>query len=62
VERRDTNMHDSLAHLLTTAQTPADTLSQLMDRLLTYSKSDTDDDTCLIGIRIIPEEIVQEVA
>jgi serine phosphatase RsbU (regulator of sigma subunit)/PAS domain-containing protein len=62
VERRDTSMHDSLTHLLTTAKTPADTLSQLMDRLLTYSKSDTDDDTCLIGVRIIPEEIVQVVA
>ena len=62
VERRDTNMHDSLAHLLTNAQAPADTLSQLMDHLLTYSKSDTDDDTCLIGVRIVPEEISQAPA
>ena len=62
VERRDTNMHDSLAHLLTNAQAPADTLSQLMDHLLTYSKSDTDDDTCLIGVRIVPEEIRREPA
>jgi hypothetical protein len=57
VERRDTNMHDSLTYLLTNAQAPVNTLNQLMDHLLTYSKSDTDDDTCLIGVRVLAEEI-----
>ncbi|MEU9920198.1 SpoIIE family protein phosphatase [Streptomyces griseoluteus] len=52
VERRDTAVQDSLTHLLRTAETPAGALGQRLDRLLTYSKSDTDDDTCLIGIQI----------
>lgn len=52
IERRDTAMHDSLTDLLTDARTPADSLSQLLDHLLTYSRSDTDDDTCLIGVQI----------
>jgi serine phosphatase RsbU (regulator of sigma subunit) len=54
VERRDTALQESLDHLLDTARTPVDSLSQLVDRLLTYSKSDTDDDTCVIGIQIGP--------
>jgi serine phosphatase RsbU (regulator of sigma subunit) len=52
VERRDTAVHDSLTQLLTTAQAPAATLDRRLDRLLTHSKSDTDDDTCLIGIQV----------
>ena len=52
VERRDTSWNESLDHLLANAQAPAETLSHLLDRLLTYSKSDTDDDTCLVGIRV----------
>ncbi|OKI02222.1 antitermination regulator [Streptomyces sp. CB02923] len=53
VERRDTAIHDSLAQLLATARTPAPTLEHRLDRLLTHSKSDTDDDTCLIGIQVV---------
>lgn len=52
VERRDTAVHDSLSQLLTSARTPAATLDRRLDRLLTHSKSDTDDDTCLIGIQV----------
>ncbi|MFE7809912.1 GAF domain-containing SpoIIE family protein phosphatase [Streptomyces sp. NPDC057430] len=52
VERRDTSVHDSVAQLLTMAQTPADSLERRLDLLLTHSKSDTDDDTCLIGVRV----------
>ncbi|MEU7005331.1 SpoIIE family protein phosphatase [Streptomyces sp. NPDC046332] len=52
VERRDTAVQDSLAQLLTTAQTPAESLERRLDMLLTHSKSDTDDDTCLIGVRV----------
>ncbi|MFH9424010.1 SpoIIE family protein phosphatase [Streptomyces sp. NPDC017529] len=52
VERRDTAIHDSLAQLLATAQSPAPSLEHRLDRLLTHSKSDTDDDTCLIGVQV----------
>ncbi|MEU2182238.1 SpoIIE family protein phosphatase [Streptomyces thermolilacinus] len=52
VERRDTAVQDSLNHLLTTARGPAPSLGHRLDRLLTHSRSDTDDDTCLIGIHI----------
>ncbi|WP_455361337.1 SpoIIE family protein phosphatase [Streptomyces sp. SYSU K21746] len=52
VERRDTAVQESLTQLLVTAQSPSPTLEHRLDRLLTHSKSDTDDDTCLIGIRV----------
>ncbi|WP_030784605.1 SpoIIE family protein phosphatase [Streptomyces sp. NRRL S-920] len=52
VERRDESVQDSLARLLTTAGPPAADLEQQLDRLLTHSASDTDDDTCLIGVRV----------
>ncbi|MFF3322328.1 SpoIIE family protein phosphatase [Streptomyces sp. NPDC002889] len=52
VERRDTAVHDSLTQLLATAQAPAASLERRLDRLLTHSKSDTDDDTCLIGVQV----------
>ncbi|GHE44294.1 transcription antitermination regulator [Streptomyces griseoaurantiacus] len=53
IERRDLPVEESLAHLLTTAGTPASALPQQLDRLLTYSRSDTDDDTCIVGIRVL---------
>ncbi|MFF1901587.1 SpoIIE family protein phosphatase, partial [Streptomyces sp. NPDC058206] len=52
IERRDTSVQDSLAQLLTTAEAPASTLERRLDRLLTHSDSDTDDDTCIIGIKV----------
>ncbi|MFJ4466106.1 SpoIIE family protein phosphatase [Streptomyces sp. NPDC089424] len=52
VERRDRSVEESLTHLLTTARTAPRTLDQQLDRLLTYSRSDTDDDTCLVGVRV----------
>ncbi|MFG2872674.1 SpoIIE family protein phosphatase [Streptomyces sp. NPDC048338] len=52
VERRDTSVHESLAHLLAAAKAPADGLEARLDALLTHSRSDTDDDTCLIGVRV----------
>jgi serine phosphatase RsbU (regulator of sigma subunit) len=51
IERRDTAVQDSIDQLLSSARTPAETLEHRLDRLLTHSKSDTDDDTCLIGIQ-----------
>jgi hypothetical protein len=52
VERRDTAVHESLDHLLAHTQPPVEDLSHLLERLLIYSRSDTDDDTCLIGVQI----------
>ncbi|MER7488041.1 SpoIIE family protein phosphatase [Streptomyces sp. NPDC126497] len=52
IERRDRSVEESLTHLLTTAAAAPDTLDQRLDRLLTYSRSDTDDDTCIVGIRV----------
>lgn len=54
VERRDSSMTDSVAHLLATARgAAASSLEHRLDRLLAGSRSDTDDDTCVIGIRVI---------
>ncbi|MEU7645912.1 SpoIIE family protein phosphatase [Streptomyces huasconensis] len=53
VERRDEAVQDSLARLLTTAGSPAADLEKQLDGLLTHSASDTDDDTCLIGVRVL---------
>ncbi|MFE2010338.1 SpoIIE family protein phosphatase [Streptomyces sp. NPDC059491] len=52
VERRDTSVHDSVAQLLAVAGMPADSLERRLDLLLSRSKSDTDDDTCLVGVRV----------
>ncbi|MFD3679989.1 SpoIIE family protein phosphatase [Streptomyces sp. NPDC058613] len=52
VERRDASVTDSLAQLLEVASRPADSLEKRLDNLLTYSASDTDDDTCLIGVQV----------
>ncbi|WP_399930270.1 SpoIIE family protein phosphatase [Streptomyces kanamyceticus] len=52
VERRDEAVQDSLARLLTAAGPAATNLEQQLDGLLTHSASDTDDDTCLIGVRV----------
>ncbi|MFK0019978.1 SpoIIE family protein phosphatase [Streptomyces sp. NPDC090798] len=52
VERRDDPNQDSLRQLLTMAQgSAAGPLEHQLDQLLTYSTADTDDDTCVIGIR-----------
>ncbi|WP_251096717.1 SpoIIE family protein phosphatase [Streptomyces sp. Caat 7-52] len=52
IERRDRSVEESLTHLLDTARAVPGTLDQQLDRLLTYSRSDTDDDTCIVGIRV----------
>ncbi|MFH8604671.1 SpoIIE family protein phosphatase [Streptomyces flaveolus] len=52
IERRDRSVEESLTQLLSTARPTPRTLDQHLDRLLTYSRSDTDDDTCLVGIRV----------
>jgi serine phosphatase RsbU (regulator of sigma subunit)/PAS domain-containing protein len=52
VERRDRSVEEALTHLLTAARATSSSLDQQLDRLLTYSRSDTDDDTCIVGIRV----------
>ena len=52
IERRDRTMEESVTQLLATVRAAPYTLDQQLDRLLTYSRSDTDDDTCIIGIRV----------
>ncbi|MEV6839266.1 SpoIIE family protein phosphatase [Streptomyces sp. NPDC051133] len=52
IERRDRSVEESLSHLLETARCAPSVLDQQLDRLLTYSRSDTDDDTCIVGIRV----------
>ncbi|MFE9448050.1 SpoIIE family protein phosphatase [Streptomyces sp. NPDC006739] len=54
IERRDRSVEESLAQLLTAARTVPPTLDLQVDRLLTHSRSDTDDDTCVVGIRVAP--------
>ncbi|MEU3725049.1 SpoIIE family protein phosphatase [Streptomyces sp. NPDC031705] len=52
VERRDASVQDSLAHLLDSVSAGADDLDGRLDGLLTESWSDTDDDTCVIGVQV----------
>ncbi|MGY5117209.1 SpoIIE family protein phosphatase [Streptomyces sp. 900105755] len=54
IERRDRSVEESLAQLLKAARTVPQALEQQVDRLLTHSRSDTDDDTCVVGIRVAP--------
>ncbi|MFD3548683.1 SpoIIE family protein phosphatase [Streptomyces sp. NPDC058655] len=53
VERRDLSVNEAVSEfLIRTRDAPRD-LERRLDRLLTHSKSDTDDDTCLIGIQLV---------
>ncbi len=52
VERRDRSVEESLTQLLSSVRAAPGPLDQQLDRLLTYSRSDTDDDTCLVGVRL----------
>ncbi|MDJ0382397.1 SpoIIE family protein phosphatase [Streptomyces sp. G-G2] len=52
IERRDISVTDALSNLLTVASQHKESLDKRLDNLLTYSASDTDDDTCLIGVQV----------
>ncbi|GAA2405026.1 SpoIIE family protein phosphatase [Streptomyces glaucosporus] len=52
IERRDRSLQESLDQLMAVVQDPDATLEQRLDRMLTYSNSDTDDDTCIVGVRM----------
>lgn len=55
IERKDSTLDQSLEHLRTAAQAAAPTLGDQLDYLLRHSNADTDDDTCLIGVRVREE-------
>lgn len=52
VERRDSSVEESLGHLVSAAAVGTGDLDRKLDRLLAQSRSDTDDDTCVIGIQV----------
>nr|WP_073502437.1 SpoIIE family protein phosphatase [Actinacidiphila paucisporea] len=52
IERKDRSLRESLEQLLATAEHPATGLDQRLDHLLIHSNSDTDDDTCIVGIQV----------
>ncbi|MES4905498.1 MULTISPECIES: SpoIIE family protein phosphatase [unclassified Streptomyces] len=52
IERRDTSVEKSLEQLLAIAGAATPELAEHLDLLLTHARSDTDDDTCLIGIDV----------
>ncbi|GLZ42650.1 SpoIIE family protein phosphatase [Actinokineospora sp. NBRC 105648] len=52
IERKDRTVEESLDRLLAIAEQGAPSLEHRLDRLLTHSNSDTDDDTCIVGIQL----------
>ncbi|MFC5826403.1 SpoIIE family protein phosphatase [Nonomuraea insulae] len=52
IERRDHNLRHAQDRLLSIARRGAATLDHRLDALLTHCDSDTDDDTCLIGVHL----------
>ncbi|MDF5752050.1 SpoIIE family protein phosphatase [Spongiactinospora sp. TRM90649] len=52
IERRDQALQHSQERFLAGTRAGAASLDELLDRLLAHSESDTDDDTCLIGVRL----------
>ncbi|BAJ26543.1 MULTISPECIES: SpoIIE family protein phosphatase [Kitasatospora] len=54
IERRDQSVEEPLAHLTRILAEPAADLDALLDRALATSTADTDDDTCLIAVEVLP--------
>ncbi|MFI0773357.1 SpoIIE family protein phosphatase [Streptomyces sp. NPDC021212] len=52
IERRDRSVEKALEQLLATVGAATPELGAHLDALLTHARSDTDDDTCLIGIDV----------
>ncbi|MCA6091192.1 SpoIIE family protein phosphatase [Streptomyces sp. SCA3-4] len=52
IECKDRSLHDAQRQLLTTGDCSTDTLEQRLDKLLSRSSADTDDDTCVIGMQL----------
>ncbi|MFJ8436704.1 SpoIIE family protein phosphatase [Kitasatospora sp. NPDC094019] len=56
VERRDRPVEESVDQLIRAAGPPGPDLERYLDLLLELSPADTDDDTCLVAVRIEPSE------
>ncbi|SDT82855.1 PAS domain S-box-containing protein [Streptomyces sp. TLI_053] len=56
VERRDRPVEESVDQLIRAAGPPGPDLERYLDLLLELSPADTDDDTCLVAVRIEPPE------
>ncbi|HEX7303835.1 SpoIIE family protein phosphatase [Lentzea sp.] len=52
VERRNLPLDECLEHLCAVAGEPREGLDDLLDHLLDQSESDTDDDTCVVGVQL----------
>jgi serine phosphatase RsbU (regulator of sigma subunit)/PAS domain-containing protein len=52
VERRDVPLDDCLEQLCAAVREPRTSLDDLLDHLLAHSESNTDDDTCVVGIQL----------
>jgi serine phosphatase RsbU (regulator of sigma subunit) len=52
IERRDRPVQESVSRLVTLLDGHDGGLEHQLDRLLTYSTADTDDDTCVVGIEV----------
>ncbi|MFF2659774.1 PP2C family protein-serine/threonine phosphatase [Kitasatospora sp. NPDC058032] len=52
VERRDRPVEESVDHLIRAAGRPGPDLERYLDLLLELSPADTDDDTCLVAVRV----------
>jgi serine phosphatase RsbU (regulator of sigma subunit)/PAS domain-containing protein len=52
IERRDRDIEESLADLLTLVKPGIGSLEGQLEHLLLHSNADTDDDTCLIGVEV----------
>ena len=52
IERRDESLPHARQRLLRIAKHPTSSLDHCLDHLLTHCKSESDDDTCLVGVRM----------
>ncbi len=52
VERRDLPLDDCIDRLLTSSAASSGGLEARLDHLLTHTDSDTDDDTCVVGVEV----------
>ncbi|MCF2533433.1 SpoIIE family protein phosphatase [Yinghuangia soli] len=52
VERRDRSVVEAVAELLVQARGRDGSVGELLDHLLAHSRADTDDDTCVVAVRV----------
>jgi Stage II sporulation protein E (SpoIIE) len=52
IERRDEPIDDAIANLLRAASRPVSEISGYADHLLDQAASNTDDDACLVAVRV----------